>query len=71
MFDDGLTQPRAHQLPALDTQYLEPRKKHKKKRRKHRHREPEPEFTGYAEVTPPDDEELVVVPGKSRQNYYE
>lgn len=80
MFDDTYEQPRAHQLPALDTQYLytdeEPRKRHKK-RKKHRrsHRqespirhnyEPDPR---YAEVQPPSDEDLVVVPGK--QNYFE
>ncbi|XP_052804369.1 EGF-like domain-containing protein comC isoform X5 [Mya arenaria] len=74
MFDDSYEQPRAHQLPALDTQYLysdDHKPRHKKKRRKHRrsHREPSPRRDVYAEVTPPSDEDLVVVPGK--QNYME
>ncbi|KAL4229336.1 hypothetical protein ACF0H5_012377 [Mactra antiquata] len=77
MYDDGYEQPRAHQLPALDTQYLytdeEPRKRHKKKRkRRHReHREPSPRRHDYEPAEPvnlpPSDEDLVVVPGK--QNF--
>ncbi|XP_053409222.1 uncharacterized protein LOC128559963 isoform X1 [Mercenaria mercenaria] len=81
MYDDGYEQPRAHQLPALDTQYLytdtKPRKHKKKRRRRHedvsprrQHYEPEPEpDVRYAEAMPASDEDLVVVPGK--QNYFE
>ena len=81
MFDDTYEQPRPHQLPALDTHYLyadeEPKKRHKKrkKHRSHRHHESsvrrsyEPDESRYANVQPPSDEDLVVVPGK--QNYFE
>lgn len=80
MFDDTYEQPRPHQLPALDTQYLytDDAPKKRKKRKKHRsHRqkspmrhsyEPDPE-SRYASVQPASDEDLVVVPGK--QNYFE
>jgi len=81
MFDDSYEQPRAHQLPALDTQYLytdtEPRRHHKKKKRKHRrehreHREPSPRRSVYANVEPPSDEDLVVIPGgRGGGNHFE
>jgi hypothetical protein len=81
MYDNGYEQPRPHQLPDLDTQYLytdnEPKKHKKKKRRRRRHEdvsprrhhyEPEPEIR-YAQTQPASDEDLVVVPGRS--NYFE
>lgn len=84
MFDDTYEQPRAHQLPALDTHYLyadeAPKKRHKKRKKHRSHRshreavshnyEPEPDpDSRYASVQPASDEDLVVVPGK--QNYFE
>lgn len=84
MYDDGYEQPRPHQLPALDTQYLytdnEPKKRHKKKRKRrhHEHRESsprrhhyEPEPESEPVNLPPSDEDLVVIPGHGKQNYFE